>query len=254
MNLKHLVLSFIVLLLAACSNEKTPVVTALEIPALPDGAYLLKDVEVTENGEVTVLLRDQIKIYTNNRFMFAFMNKEIGIDVGAGIATWDNGVMVEVPTVNHNGSVEGYSFDVAIEETDSGFVQTIMGMTYEDGRSLDMVETWNTASVTTSPYDGLWHNVTDNIFTTVMVGGGHFILLERTAPTEDSATAMSSDFWFGPIDFTQSSQAVTTVMTSSIEADTGSQQSLQLALIDQNQFSQTLTIDGVQITTNFKRL
>ena len=34
MNLKHLVLSFIVLLLAACSNEKTPVVTALEIPAL----------------------------------------------------------------------------------------------------------------------------------------------------------------------------------------------------------------------------
>ena len=34
MNLKHLVLSFIVLLLAACSNEKTPVVTVLEIPAL----------------------------------------------------------------------------------------------------------------------------------------------------------------------------------------------------------------------------
>jgi hypothetical protein len=117
-----------------------------------------------------------------------------------------------------------------------------------------MVETWNTASVTTSPYDGLWHNVTDNIFTTVMVGGGHFILLERTAPAEGSATAMSSDFWFGPIDVTQSGQAVTTVMTSSIEADTGSQQSLQLALIDQNQFSQTLTIDGVQITTNFKRL
>ena len=46
MNLKHLVLSFIVLLLAACSNEETPVVTVLEIPALPDGAYLLKDLSL----------------------------------------------------------------------------------------------------------------------------------------------------------------------------------------------------------------
>ena len=180
MNLKRLMLGFAVLLLTACNNDKTAVVAFTEVPALPDGAYLLKDVEVTENGAVSVLLRDQIKIYTNNRFMFAFMNKEIGIDVGAGIATWDNGVMVEVPTVNHNGAVEGYSFDVAIEETDSGFVQTIMGMKYDDGRSLDMVETWNTASIVISPYDGLWHRIQDGVFTTKIIGGGHFISLQRT--------------------------------------------------------------------------
>ena len=254
MNLKHLVLSFIVLLLAACSNEKTPVVTALEIPALPDGAYLLKDVEVTESGEVTVLLRDQIKIYTNNRFMFAFMNKEIGIDVGAGIATWDNGVMVEVPTGNHNGAGEGYSFDVAIEETDSGFVQTIMGMKYDDGRSLDMVETWNTASIATSPYDGLWHNVKDNVFTTKMIGGGHFISLQRTASIESQDNQSSSDFWFGPIDITTAGQAIETVMTSSLEGYAETQQSLQLVLIDQDHFSQTLTVDGVKVTEIYTRL
>ena len=34
---------------------------------LPDGAYLLKEVELTEKGRVTVQLRDQLKIYTNNR-------------------------------------------------------------------------------------------------------------------------------------------------------------------------------------------
>lgn len=124
--------------------------------------------------------------------MFAFMNKEIGIDVGAGIATWDNGVMVEVPTVNHNGSVEGYSFDVAIEETDSGFVQTIMGMKYDDGRSLDMVETWNTASIATSPYDGLWHNVKDAFNANVNSPDGikGFIDTLENLPSEPKFRAM----------------------------------------------------------------
>ena len=186
--------------------------------------------------------------------MFAFMNKEIGIDVGAGIATWDNGVMVEVPTVNHNGSVEGYSFDVAIEETDSGFVQTIMGMKYDDGRSLDMVETWNTASIATSPYDGLWHNVKDNVFTTKMSGGGHFISLQRTASIESQDNQSSSDFWFGPIDITTAGQAIETVMTSSLEGYAETQQSLQLVLIDQDHFSQTLTVDGFKVTEIYTRL
>ena len=31
---------------------------------LPDGAYLLREVELTEKGQVTVQLRDQLKIYT----------------------------------------------------------------------------------------------------------------------------------------------------------------------------------------------
>ena len=254
MNLKRLMLGFAVLLLTACNNDKTAVVAFTEVPALPDGAYLLKDVEVTESGAVSVLLRDQIKIYTNNRFMFAFMNKEIGIDVGAGIATWDDGVMVEVPTVNHNGSVEGFSFDVAIEETDSGFVQTIMGMKYDDGRSLDMVETWNTASIVTSPYDGLWHRVQGGIFTTKIIGGGHFISLQRTTSTEGPDLSNSSEFWFGSIEFGKNGQAVETTMTSSVQNYSDAQQSLHLVLIDQDNLSQTATIDGIEVTEIYQRL
>ncbi|CAI8359490.1 MAG: Uncharacterised protein [Porticoccaceae bacterium UBA1117] len=254
MNLKRLMLGFAVLLLTACNNDKTAVVAFTEVPALPDGAYLLKDVEVTESGVVSILLRDQIKIYTNNRFMFAFMNKEIGIDVGAGIATWDDGVMVEVPTVNHNGSVEGYSFDVAIEETDSGFVQTIMGMKYDDGRSLDMVETWNTASIVTSPYDGLWHRVQDGIFTTKIIGGGHFISLQRTTSTEGPDLSNSSEFWFGSIEFGKNGQAVETGMTSSVQNYSDAQQSLHLVLIDQDNLSQTATVDGIEVTEIYQRL
>ena len=39
---------------------------------LADGAFLLSKVTITEDGEKTELLRDQMKIYSNGKFMFAF--------------------------------------------------------------------------------------------------------------------------------------------------------------------------------------
>ena len=90
---------------------------------------LLEGVTVTENGEVSEYSRDQIKIYSRGRFMYAFQNEQTGsIDVGAGDASWINGVMREVPRVNHDGPVSGYSFDVAINRTETGFEQTINDM------------------------------------------------------------------------------------------------------------------------------
>ncbi|MDG1164191.1 MAG: hypothetical protein P8N61_02340, partial [Porticoccaceae bacterium] len=138
MNLKSLFLLSAIATLLGCSAEQQAVETAAVSDGLPDGAYLIEGVTVTENGEVSQYTRDQIKIYTNGRFMYAFNNSQTeSIDVGAGDATWSNGVMVEVPRVNHNGPVSGYSFDVAIDQTETGFEQTILGMEYEGGRLLD---------------------------------------------------------------------------------------------------------------------
>ena len=143
MNIKPLLVILSALLLSNCSGQQN----GPQIPQLPDGAYLLKEVEITENGEISVARRDQIKIYSNNRYMFAFMHPEIGVDAGAGIATWNNGIMIEEPVVNHDGSLRelNLSFDVAIEQTQNGFIQSIKGLTYDGGRSLDMIETWNIA-------------------------------------------------------------------------------------------------------------
>ena len=258
MNLKLLSLSFAGLLITGCGAKETTEATVIGIPALPDGAYLLSDVEVTENGEVSVLLRDQIKIYANNRFMYAFMNADTGIDVGAGIATWKNGVMVEVPTVNHNGPVEGYSFDVAIKQTDGGFMQTILGMKYDDGRSLDMIETWNTASTKTWLFDGLWQLQNrnaevvflDDFVETKMIGGGHFIWLQRGA--KDGET--QKDFGFGTIVVNDDGSATETGMTSSIADYSGTQHRLKLTLIDDNHFSQTFMMNDVEVTQTYKRM
>lgn len=257
MNVKHLMLGFAILLLVACSNEEASLAAITEIPALPDGAYLLKDVEVTESGEVSVLLRDQIKIYTNNRFMFAFMHKELGVDAGAGIATWKNGIMIEEPIVNHNGPLEGLSFDVAIEQTDSGFIQSIKGLKYEDGRSLDMIETWDTASTDVSPFDGLWQlesaspTALSNDFAEIkMIGGGHFIWTNRFMLDGER----QKNFGFGKIDFGSDGQATEVGMISSIDGYNGTQRDLNMTLIDDNHFSQTFTMNGTAITHRYTRM
>ena len=228
---------------AACTETQ-------KIPSLPDGAYALKEVELTEKGQVTVQLRDQLKIYTNNRFMFAFVHPEYGIDVGAGIATWKNGVMVEEPRINQKGAVNGLTFDIDIKHTPAGFSQTLLGMTYEDGRCLDMVESWVRASSTISPFDGLWQLKEANRVKTKIIGGGHIICLE-TVYKEGISDAV---FWFGTCTFNNDAEALETVLSSSNQKYIGAHQTLKVALTDDANFSQTFILDGAEVIEPFLRM
>ena len=221
-----------------------------KIPSLPDGAYALKEVELTEKGQVTVQLRDQLKIYTNNRFMFAFVHPEYGIDVGAGIATWKDGVMVEEPRINQKGAVNGLTFDIDIKHTPAGFSQTLLGMTYEDGRCLDMVESWVRASSTISPFDGLWQLKEANRVKTKIIGGGHFICLETVYKEGISDAA----FWFGTCTFNNDAEALETVLSSSNQKYIGAHQTLKVALTDDANFSQTFILDGAEVIEPFLRM
>ena len=221
-----------------------------KISSLPDGAYALKEVELTEKGQVTVQLRDQLKIYTNNRFMFAFVHPEYGIDVGAGIATWKNSVMVEEPRVNQKGAVNGLTFDIDIKHTPAGFSQTLLGMTYEDGRCLDMVESWVRASSTISPFDGLWQLKEANRVKTKIIGGGHIICLE-TVYKEGISDAV---FWFGTCTFNNDAEALETVLSSSNQKYIGAHQTLKVALTDDANFSQTFILDGAEVIEPFLRM
>ena len=228
---------------AACTETQ-------KIPSLPDGAYMLKEVELTEKGQVTLQLRDQLKIYTNNRFMFAFVHPEYGIDVGAGIAIWKNGVMVEEPRVNQKGKVDGLSFDIDIKHTPAGFSQTLLGMTYEDGRCLDMVETWIRASNTTSLFDGLWQLKEANRVKTKIIGGGHFICLETVYKEGISDAA----FWFGTCIFNNDAEGLETVLSSSNQKYIGTHQTLKVALTDDENFSQSIILDGAELIEFFQRI
>ena len=255
MNIKPLLVILSALLLSNCSKQQN----TLKIPPIPDGAYLLKEVEITENGEVSVARRDQIKIYSNNRYMFAFMHPEIGVDAGAGIATWNNGIMIEEPVVNHDGSLRelNLSFDVAIEQTQNGFIQSIEGLTYDDGRSLDMIETWNIASNQASPFDGLWELESStpiailNDFAEIkMIGGGHFIWTNRF--TLDGSK--EKNFGFGKIDFTIEGRGIETGLTSSVEGYAGTKHEVELELIGDNYLDQKFSMNGSEVVHRYKRI
>ena len=270
MNFKEICFVFTVMIVSSCSvavedipvDEPELLSAPAEIPALPDGAYLLSSVTVTEGSEISQLKRKQIKIYTNGRFMYAFNNAQTEhIDVGAGDATWSNGVMIEVPRVNHDGPVSGYSFNVDIDQTENGFDQTIIGMKYEDGRVLDMVEQWDTVSVDTSEYDGLWKlksrspaipGTADTAAynETKMIGGGHFIWLNNVTFQNEK----SQNFGFGSFDVDESGIAIETAMVSSISDYEGSVNKVKIELIDDDTLQQTHVEGEINITQTYERM
>ena len=271
MNLQSVLILSIATVLSACGAEPNPEETIKVAPdstavsaqalteALPDGAYLIEGVTVTENGEVSTYSRDQIKIYSKGRFMYAFENEQTGdIDVGAGNASWANGVMVEVPRVNHDGPVSGYSFNVAIEQTETGFEQTIKGMPYEGGRLLDMVEVWNTASTAASPFDGLWaleaRESADADMTafseTKMIGGGHFIWLQSTVYQGED----QRHFGFGSFSVDADGRAIETAMVSSMKDYEGTVNEVTMELIDADHFTQSFNYNDEVITQSYVRL
>ena len=85
------------------------------VPGIPDGAYALDSVIKTVDGKTFNFQRDQMKIFTNNRFMFAFFDDQTNeIDAAAGYAVWTDGVLTETPIANQDGPVEGLDFEIAI--------------------------------------------------------------------------------------------------------------------------------------------
>ena len=117
------------------------------VPGIADGAYLLNSVIKTVGDETFSLKRDQLKIFANNRFMFAFFDDQTGlIDAATGYAYWVDGVLTETPIANQDGPVEGLSFEIALQATEAGFCQSVRGMPAESGGTYDLDEQWKLLS------------------------------------------------------------------------------------------------------------
>ena len=249
--LKKLLILSSFLLVTGCIGQADK-----EIPKLPDGAYKLEYVQITESGISSKEFRNQLKIYSNNRYMFAFMHPQIGVDAGAGLANWNNGVMTEIPLFNHNGSVNGFKFDVTIDQTNTGFTQSLVGLITEDGRSLDMIETWETVSTQESPYDGLWQqiitkeNSDSKISEIKMIGGGYFITMTRS----EVGSVIEKNFHFGNFTIMDNKRAVQKTITSSDEAQIGIEKILTVGLVKDGLISNSVSDNGIEITSRYKKI
>ena len=259
MNSKIAVLTAAISFLLGCAADKESI-QGEEIAPLADGAYLLSSVTITENGETTVKYREQIKIYSKGKFMFAFDNETTGdMDVGAGNATWSNGVMTEEPLVNHDGPLSGLSFDITIEQTENGFEQKLYGMTYDDGRVLDlMVEVWDRAPGEATPFDGLWQlesRDTENpeltqFAETKMIGGGHFAILQSAIYQGEKIR----NFGFGTLQSQQNGNVLETGMVGSWDEYQGFATEVKMELIDNNRLQQSFTYNGRLITQTYIKM
>ena len=228
--------------------------------SLSDGAFLLSKVTITENGETSVKLRDQIKIYTKGKFMFAFDNESTGdMDVGAGNASWINGGMLEEPLVNHDGPLSGLSFEISIAPTESGFDQVLHGMTYDDGRVLEtMVEVWRRAPGKSSPYDGLWgleKRLVDgseilDFKETKMIGGGHYIVLQSALRSGQKVR----NFGFGTFDLKGGRKAFESGMTGSWDNYSEYKADVVCELINEDRMTQSFDCGGQVVTQTYIRM
>ena len=261
MKLNTSILIMLSVLVVSCTSDKQSQQLEKHVmQKLSDGAYLLSQVTITEKGKTTVMLRDQIKIYTKGKFMFAFDNESTGdMDVGAGNATWVDGVMIEEPLVNHDGPLSDLSFEITIQPTDIGFDQVLHGMKYDDGRVLDtMVEVWERAPGKSTPFDGLWRlqnreakNSTLTEFNeTKMIGGGHFVVLQSALKNGEKLR----NFGFGTFDLRQDGKVLETGMVGSWENYSDHKAEVKFELIDENHMVQSFSLNGQLVIQTYERI
>jgi len=236
-----------------------PTVSAIDsTPGLSDGAYALISVDVTEKGNVSSYLRDQMKIYHQDRFMFAFYNDLTDkVDAGAGYTQWVDGVLVETPIASQDGPLEDLSFDLTIVPTEAGYSQSLKGMMYGE-RSVNMVEQWKTLSTETTVFDGLWKldsrsseaDQWADFVEMKLIGGGHFIFFQSMVIDDEPV----KHFGFGSFRVDEADHVVETGITSSFEGPGGEEFKLNMQLIDDNHMSQSFELNGATVTHTYIRI
>jgi hypothetical protein len=234
-------------------------VTVDAVPGIPDGAYALDSVIKTVGGKTFNFQRDQMKIFTNNRFMFAFFDDQTNeIDAAAGYAVWVGGVLTETPIANQDGPVEGLNFEIALETTKAGFTQIVRGMPADNGGTYDLDEVWETQSTEKSAFDGLWklekrdreESDCSNFQEMKLIGGGHYMFFQRFEDKGDRV----KHFGFGSMQVDESGLVTETGMTSTLEDYSGRDQQLNTKLIDANHMTQSFMLDGIEVIQSYVRI
>ena len=228
-------------------------------PGITDGAYLLDSVIKTVGDETFSLKRDQLKIFANNRFMFAFFDDQTGlIDAATGYAYWVDGVLTETPIANQDGLVEGLSFEIALQVTETGFTQGVRGMPAESGGTYDLDEQWTLLSSEKSPFDGLWKlesreteadSYTD--FTEMkLIGGGHTIFFH----SYNDGGELVKHFGFGSLQVSEAGEVIETGMTGTIEGYAGREQLLGMELVEKDRMVQIFYVNGVKVIHHYIKI
>ncbi|MFI5162551.1 MAG: hypothetical protein ACHQHN_14825 [Sphingobacteriales bacterium] len=173
------------------------------------GIYQLQKQMVSGGGKDTVYARTQIKIYTNDHFIYAGMAPDSSVGFGVGSYKTDTGnTIIENSTYSSRTLDSPQVFHLKINATDSGYTQVIPNIATVKAVKYDFKEIYRRIPATdTSALDGLWK--LDTAYTvkgkdTVkaketqfkVFWGGHFMFVHRY-PLDGTGTKFKNGFGYG---------------------------------------------------------
>jgi hypothetical protein len=154
--MRNIVLSILLLALISCNNSAKK-----ETPAMP-GAYLMLSQGVKgANLDTTYTTLQQLKIYTEDYFMYANVNPADSVSAfGIGTYSTDSpGVVTEhaiFSAADSTSNASSASFTLDISKTDSGYEQIIPDIESR-GQKYRLTEAYQRVSTDAkSPLDGAW--------------------------------------------------------------------------------------------------
>ncbi|MGB8190675.1 MAG: hypothetical protein WCF67_02095, partial [Chitinophagaceae bacterium] len=150
--MKHLPAFILMLLFVSCTTDQ-PKVNMI-------GAYSLNTQVLNDGSKDSILDRKQLKIYTDQYFMYASPNvADSFANFGIGRYKMEGDKLHEYRFYTAESGEKTDTFVVTINRNDGGYQQVIANMNLQ-GKDYKLTESYETASrEATSPLDGAWKQV-----------------------------------------------------------------------------------------------
>jgi hypothetical protein len=173
------------------------------------GVYKLEKQMASGGGKDTVYKRAQVKIYTNEHFMYAGMAPDSSVGFGVGSYKADTGIRIIEDNIYSSGALDSTkTFNVDVTYTDKGYNQVIPDLIVVHGVKYKLKEDYSKLpAADTSVLDGVWKldktfwvkgkDTTREKETQYKIfWGGHFMFIHRY-PLDAAATKYKNGFGYG---------------------------------------------------------
>jgi hypothetical protein len=245
----------------ACNNAKK------ETPAMP-GVYLMLSQSVKgEKIDTTYTTLNQLKIYTDDHFMYANVNPADSVSAfGIGTYSADTGAVIEhriFSAADSTSSASPSTFKLEVEKTGKGYRQVIPAFELQ-GQKYRLTEEYQSQdTASTSPLDGAWKQIkyyyikgkdtsAENNVQYKTYYEGHFIWGQSYT---DSAKKTHTGIGFGTFTMDGTNKAKETVASSNYSQIIGMIFNLDISMNGSDGFSQTITnSDGSKTIEVYQRL
>ncbi|MGZ3810858.1 MAG: hypothetical protein ACXVB0_03470 [Mucilaginibacter sp.] len=178
------------------------------------GVYKLEKQMASGGGKDTTYARTQIKIYTDQHFMYAGMAPDSSVGFGVGAYSLDTGNRIIERNIYSSQYLDSSkSFNVLVSaRTDKGYTQVIPDLAVVKGVKYKLIEDYTKLPTSdTSFLDGVWKldktfwvkgkdTLKQNETQFKIFWGGHFMFIHRY-PLDKAATKFKNGFGYGDFSF-----------------------------------------------------